>query len=122
MWGEVEGKKLWLEKAIDFTGNHELYGQYMQRVVREWRYSCENALTDNSLNKRAWVGHAACALAIGCPEDITRQAWGFLTDEQRLLANKEADRAISTWIRDREKRKNVRGPLGKQMLFEWNSR
>lgn len=97
MWGDVEDRKAWLKKAIAFTSNHKLYGSFMMKVVVFWPISCENALTDSSLNQKAWIGHAACAMAIGCPEDITREAWGMLTDEQRLLANKEADRAIRVW-------------------------
>jgi hypothetical protein len=97
MWGNVSERQKYLQMAIKFTGNHKLYGSYMLRVVEEWPISCENALTDNTLNKQAWIGHAACALAIRCPEDITRKAWSFLTDEQQLLANKEARRAIQRW-------------------------
>jgi hypothetical protein len=97
MWAEISDGRAMLEKAIAFTGDHALYGHWMMRVVKEWSVSCENALTDYSLNRRAWVGHAACAMAIQCPEDITRKAWGFLTDEQQFLANAQADRAIRVW-------------------------
>jgi hypothetical protein len=97
MWGTVPDRKVFLEYAIQFTGDHHLYGSYMQLVVQQWPVSCENALTDESLSKKAWLGHAACALAFCCPEDIVRLAWGKLTDEQQLLANKEAARAIQIW-------------------------
>jgi hypothetical protein len=97
MWGEVQNKQQAVQLAIEFTGDHQLYGHYMRRVVSEWPVSCENALTDSALNQRAWVGHAACALAHRLPEDIVRLAWGRLTDEQRVLANAEADRAIRIW-------------------------
>jgi uncharacterized protein YjbJ (UPF0337 family) len=36
-------------------------------------------------------------LAIGCPEDIVREAWGMLTDEQRTKANAKAHEAIKQW-------------------------
>ena len=97
MWGEVANRRLYLQKAKIFTGNYRLYGRYMQRVTKEWPNSCINALTDYNLNRKAWIGHAACALALRCPEDITRQAWGLLTDEQRILANRQASRAIQSW-------------------------
>lgn len=116
MWAEVEDRKAHLERAVAFTGNHALYGAYMRRVIKEWPISCENALTDPQLNKKAWVGHAATALAIGCPEDITRQAWGLLTDEQRFLANKEADRAIREWEHAYRKDKGVHDPMGASLL------
>ena len=97
MWGEVVNRRIFLQRAVIFTGNHRLYGRYMHRVTVEWPNSCINALTDYNLNRKAWIGHAACALALRCPEDITRQAWGLLTDEQRILANRQADRAIQSW-------------------------
>jgi hypothetical protein len=117
MWGDVKDKKKFFKMALDFTSDHKLYGSYMIKVANEWQYSCENALTDYRLNRRAWIGHAACALAIGCPEDITREAWSKLTDEQRLLANKEADRAIAHWEHSYAQSKNLRENLGEEMLF-----
>lgn len=97
MWGCVDDRKKYLKRAIEFTSDHKKYGRFMMRVVLEWPVSCENALTDDSINKKAWVGHAATALALGCPEDITREAWSNLTDEQQLLANNQARKAIQTW-------------------------
>ena len=115
MWGRVADRQLFLQKAIEFTGNHTLYGSYMMRVINEWPISCENALTDYHMNRKAWIGHAACALAIQCPEDITRQAWKELTNEQQYLANQKASRAIRTWennyIQSEQLRKSMEGTL-----------
>ena len=102
MWGTVKDRKKWLQKAIDFTGDAELYGSYMLRVAREWPYSCEHNLTDLSQNRRAWIGHAAVALAIQCPEDIVRSAWSNLTKPQQDQANAKADEAIRYWECQRE--------------------
>lgn len=121
MWDDVKDRKEHLGRAVAFTGNAKLYGSYMMRVIVEWPTSCENALTDSALNQRAWIGHAACALAIGCPEDITREAWGHLTDEQRFLANKEAERAIRVWREHYSKNRELCKDLGGQVLFEWDS-
>lgn len=117
MWGKVKNKELMLKKAIEFTGNHILYGQYMIKVANEWHVSCENALTDNLINKRAWIGHAACAMHLKCPEDITRLAWKYLTYEQQFLANIEADRAIEHWTLNYIKSKSLHKPLETKMLF-----
>lgn len=117
MWGRVKDRPAFLERAIQFTGNHELYGSFMFRVIREWPVSCENAFTDPHLNHKAWVGHAACALAMGCPEDIVRQAWGVLSDEQKLLANKEAERAVSDWFRAYLQDQRVCENVGDPLLF-----
>lgn len=121
MWGEVSDKAAALQTAIEFTGNAKLYGSYMMRVVNEWPISCENALTDSLMNRRAWLGHAACALALKIPEDIIRQAWGFLTDEQKHLANAEAERAIQCWESRYAESKGLCEDMGGQMLFGWNT-
>jgi hypothetical protein len=96
MWGSVKNRADWLQKAVEFTGNAELYGSWMLKVVDEWPLSCEHNLSKSG-DKRAWIGHAAVALAIGCPEDIVRQAWPLLTDTQRTEANDKARIAIETW-------------------------
>jgi hypothetical protein len=118
MWGEVQDRAGMLQKAIEFTGDHKRYGSYMVRVVNEWPNSCANALTDPALNRRAWVGHAACAMALGCPEDITRHAWSYLSNEQRILANGEAERAIQSWEKRLREGLGVREHVAQAMLFE----
>ena len=122
MWGEVANRRLFLQRAEIFTGNHRLYGRYMQRVTVEWPNSCINALTDYNLNRKAWIGHAACALALRCPEDITRQAWGLLTHEQRILANRQADRAIQSWEMRYRASLGIRADVASPLLFARDSR
>ena len=122
MWGEVANRRLFLQRAEIFTGNHRLYGRYMQRVTVEWPNSCINALTDYNLNRKAWIGHAACALALRCPEDITRQAWGLLTNEQRILANRQADGAIQSWEMRYRASLGIRADVASPLLFARDSR
>lgn len=96
MLGDVENRADWLKKAIDFTGNHELYGFWMMRVADSWPFSCQHNLSKPG-SKKAWIGHAAVAMAIQCPEDIVREAWGHLSKEQQDLANNKAQQAIDYW-------------------------
>lgn len=102
MWRKVSKseEETFLSAAVEFTGNAELYGSWMLRVIAAWPVSCEHNLTDLSLNRKAWVGHAATQMAINCPEYITRMAWGLLTDQQRIDANRQAQRAIEQWEAD----------------------
>ena len=99
MWKTFHGQELdnFLIIAIEFTGNHLLYGYWMKEVIRLWEYSCEHNLSDNSINRQAWIGHAACCLALGCPEHVTRLAWHSLSDNQQILANLQATEAIKEW-------------------------
>lgn len=99
MWrkvGVAERVEL-LEMARVFTGDASLYGSWMVRVTVEWPVSCEQNLGFTGQNRQAWIGHAACCLAIHCPEDVTRAAWWLLTQSQRDAANAVADQAIEAW-------------------------
>lgn len=97
-----------LPNVIEFTGNHILYGNAMLRVVTEWKISCEHNLSNASINRKAWIGHAACCIEKGYPEYLVRVAWGLLTEQQRVDANKRADYAIQKWVADfNEKKSNT---------------
>lgn len=117
MWGTVTDRKKYLKKAIEFTSDHKKYGRFMRKVAEKWPISCENALTDSTINQKAWIGHAAVAMALECPEDITREAWGHLTDEQRYMANKEASRAIEIWKYNYVESNGIYKDMGGEMLF-----
>jgi hypothetical protein len=99
MWRRVWGKERaeLLTQAIAFTGNAEDYGAAMLRVIEEFPIASEHNLTDLAQNRQAWIGHAACYLALDLPEDIVREAWGQLTQDQRDAANAVADIAIAAW-------------------------
>lgn len=85
-------------QIIEFTGNHIEYGKAMLEVIKNWKFSCEDKLTDIHLNRRAWLGHAACCFKFGWKESLVRIAWNKLTNKQRFLANKEADKCINFYI------------------------
>ena len=101
MWRHTSGSERaeLVEKAFQFTGDALAYGDAMMRVIEQWPISCEHNLTDRSMNRLAWVGHAACCLMTGAPEDVTRKAWGMLTDQQRIDADKRAQEAVDEWER-----------------------
>ncbi len=99
MWRSVHGEEriVFLEAAIEFTGDAELYGSWMLKVIESWPFACEHNLSCENMNRQAWIGHAACCMAINCPEEVTRLAWHHLTDKQRIEANAKADQAIEKW-------------------------
>ena len=125
MWTNVPSAEVMahLARAIAFTGDAELYGDAMLRVIADWPLSCEHNLSDENINRKAWVGHAAATLAIGCPEHITRMAWGRLSTEQQDAANAKAEQAIALWIaRHEAKNSELCTGLGAQGVFDWYSR
>lgn len=90
------------DSIVEFTGNHILYGQSMIKAVNSWEHSCDNFLTNLSINRLAYIGHAGCCIEKGYPEYLVRKAWKVLTDEQRSLANKQALKSISVWKQKKE--------------------
>lgn len=100
MWGKVskEMEIEMLESAIEFTGNHIIYGNAMMEVVFEWPRTMLHNLTNPSINRRAFLGHCACCFKIKCPEYITRQAWWILSEKQRNLADDIAEKTITHWF------------------------
>lgn len=97
MWRKVDNEEEWLNKAVEFTGNHTLYGKWMREAIKRWPLTMLHNLTNTSVNRRAFIGHCAVCLAIGCPEYIVRMAWKRLTEEQRILADKEAEETYQKW-------------------------
>jgi hypothetical protein len=99
MWATITGdeRKKVQANAIEFISNTELFGEFMLRVVKTWKYSCEQNLSDVHMNRVAWIGQAACCLAFGCPEYITRSAWATVTQAVRDKADAKAEAAIKLW-------------------------
>ena len=99
MWRKplIEEREQLLKLAVEFTGDYVGYGEAMQRVIFAWPRTMLNSLTNPAINHRAFIGHCACCLAHRLPELVIRQAWAHLTDEQRYMANREAQKAFDSW-------------------------
>lgn len=67
------------------------------RATLEWPNSTAAALTTPSMNYQAWIGHTGCCLALGSPEELTRQGWRLLSELEQNAANDAAQRAIDGW-------------------------
>jgi len=120
MWSKLD-KSLedeMLQKAINFTGDWEKYGEAMGQVIIAWPNTMINSLTNISINRRAFLGHCACSYAFNCPEYITRQAWHLLSLQQQIDADKIAQSHINNYEKQNRK---IHSRLGKQMLFEWDT-
>lgn len=66
----------------------------MESVLEMWPTSSEHNLTNLEINRRAWLGQAACCIEHQAPEHITRIAWGNISEIDKFRANKVADSVI----------------------------
>jgi hypothetical protein len=102
LWRRPTGveRQMWIETAAEFMRDTELFRAGMLRAVKEWPISCEVNFTSPGTNQQAWLGHAACCISTGCPEEPTRAAWWTLTQELRDAADKAAAEVIVLWQND----------------------
>jgi hypothetical protein len=80
-------------------GNEKEFQKAASEVLMNWDISTKVNLTNNSCNKRAWLGAASCSYKYKVPEIFTRIAWNELTEEQKIRANKVAQILIDNWIK-----------------------
>lgn len=100
-----EERQALIANCAVFMADTSAFRRAMERAIEEWPISCEANFTTKSINRQAWLGHAACCIAIGCPEEPTRAAWWKLTQMQRDLADEAAAEVIKIWEqRYKEKR------------------
>jgi protoheme ferro-lyase len=90
-------KQILLKKVVEMFNSKSLTKENMLRVINEWIYSCEHNLTNDSLNKIAYIGQGACCLYAGVPSTITMEAWSLLTNEVKERSNKIALDVINQW-------------------------
>lgn len=85
------------DKCIEFFSNKKLVEKYMRLVVKLWPFSCENNLTNDSMNRVAWLGQAAACLYCKCPSPITMESWREVPAKSRDEANEIAEKIISDY-------------------------
>jgi len=67
------------------------------RVLAEWPISCDQFLSNENINRIAWLGQASMCIATGVPSRFRGGFWLLTQDEQRT-ANSTAELALMHWI------------------------
>lgn len=101
-----EGRNERVSKAVEILGTPEICLDAMEKVIAEWKRATEYNLSNAEINRKAWLGQAACCCYAGIHEDETREAWGIMTEAQRVEANNIAAGLIKKWLNEREAEKN----------------
>ena len=89
--------------AARILGTPDICRKAMEKVVAEWKVATEYNLSNAEINRKAWLGQAACSCYAGIHEDETREAWGILTPDQRVEANRIAAEIIKRWLAEAER-------------------
>jgi ParB-like chromosome segregation protein Spo0J len=73
------------------------FGSTLALVVSEWKHSCEHYLTNEKMNRIAWLGQAALARAHRIPACF-RGGYNKLTKDQQQRADEVALVALNAWL------------------------
>ena len=111
-----QGRKERAQKATRILGNPGVCRKAMEKVVSERQIATEYNLSNAEINRKAWLGQAACSCYAGIHEDETREAWGIMTETQRIEANRIATSIIKRWVAEKEYEE-----LPQMMINDWGT-
>lgn len=80
-----------------FLGDPARFGRGLDRVLAEWPHSCEHYLTNERMNRIAWLGQAAACIEMGLPSRY-RAGYFRLTPEQQAAADGQALYYLNVWL------------------------
>ena len=86
------------EAYRDFLADDERFKAALEKVTTEWKHSCEHYLTNEAMNRVAWLGQASACYAMGIPS-VFRGGFYLLSEPQQARANKLAHEALNAWLR-----------------------
>jgi hypothetical protein len=101
-------------EAIKLLSDPVLFYNILKKIIIEWKVSSDVNLSNKSINRRAWLGAAACCYYCKCPEYLTRIAWGLLNKNTQDIANNIAEKIIKNY---ETKNNRIHNDMGEKMLF-----
>ena len=87
------------QSYADFLANSDLFRKASKRVIVEWPNSCEHYLTNERMNRIAWLGQASACIAMGLPSKY-RSGYFLLKPEEQKRADILALRYLNGWLFD----------------------
>jgi hypothetical protein len=88
------------QKYADFLRDTPRFSAALERVITEWPRSCEHYLSNENMNRIAWLGQASACIALGLPSAF-RGGFHLLTPEEQQTANETALKALNCWLERR---------------------
>jgi len=90
------------EKYRIFLSDLDAFEGALNVVISSWPNSCEHYLTNDRMNRIAWLGQAAVAQALHIPS-FCRGGYNLLTEPQKIAADAMALRYLNLWLASKNK-------------------
>jgi hypothetical protein len=87
------------DACASFLRDSERFKKGLRRVLTEWPISCEQFLSNESINRIAWLGQSAMCIETGIPSQF-KGGFKRLSPAEQKTANALADRYLKLWIRN----------------------
>jgi ParB-like chromosome segregation protein Spo0J len=85
------------EKYREFLSDLQRFEAALSVVTGEWKFSCEHYLTNERMDRIAWLGQAAAAQAMRMPS-CCRGGYNLLSDSQKAGADAMALKYLNIWL------------------------
>jgi hypothetical protein len=74
-----------------------LFERELERLLTEWPNSCEHYLSNEKMNRIAWLGQAAVCIHCRIPRGF-RGGFNLLSPEEQRAANDAALKWLNVWL------------------------
>ena len=84
--------------CVELLQNRKHFYQSAKLLTKTWIYCSDVNLTNNEMNRKAWLGQATCCFRFKANSETVINAWHKLTDIQKEEANYIAEIVIKEFI------------------------
>lgn len=81
----------------DFLKDRDRFARALDRVITEWKNSCEHYLTNERMNRIAWLGQAAMCIETRVSKFFCG-GYFLLSEDDRRLADLTALTGLNKWL------------------------
>jgi len=96
-----------LERYASLLKDSDKFEAALQVIIRDWPYACEHNLTNENMNRIAYLGQAACALIYNVPHNVSMGGYNLLTLSEQKTADAMAKKYLDLWTEKYEHSKKV---------------
>lgn len=78
------------------------FDEALKIILSTWTHSCEHNLSNDALNRIAYLGQAACALVYKVPHTVSMGAYNLLSETEKKQADALAQKYLNIWIKNND--------------------
>lgn len=96
-----------LETYAELLKDLSKFEAALKCIIYEWKYSCEHNLSNENMNRIAYLGQAANALINKVPYNVSMGGYNLLTLEEQQKADTLAQKYLDLWLEQYEHSKEI---------------